>query len=537
MSNLLNTSEGRSVIIEAQRYLLRRRLSRFFKRNLVIDFEQYSKGLSEFDLGTLLGQLNPAWDDELIDLYRLLGTIGALTESIADTQIYVNPTTGSDITGTGSTDRPYASLWFLGFLPRRINHLYRVLIYGDIDHNDPLTLTNEFGDGGSLSFVGVGSAVEVFSAVASFVDNVPVNHQQVWLEIEVNTPPVAGVTRSFIQFTDGANATFAAPVNRIDSGNQLVWFRRDPVSGIAQNNNFIYVEPARTLTVQGLNIDCLGSHRVPTSLAFRGARVNFVNLKISLDYSGNNVDTMVYTSGVPMTFSFCQIQGYSEASRYPIKFTNSINEYVPVDDQLIALSACGIGNLFQSAGGQPLSCGLQFIHPDNPEFAYGDRLLSIENGSYVQSVDCMAYVQASGSSTIRRLSAKQFQFYSALSDTDYIAADPKDNTPNALNIEHSVVRLGHVLVGIANSGILAVDSRVNFSQGGGGVGAPMTVLNAYAVDLSGQTLFYFRNPWTGISGTINDLVFSDPAPATASPFPAANSIVSGALGSHVSRYN
>jgi len=537
MSNLLNTSEGRSVIIEAQRYLLRRRLSRFFKRNLVIDFEQYSKGLSEFDLGTLLGQLNPAWDDELIDLYRLLGTIGALTESIADTQIYVNPTTGSDITGTGSTDRPYASLWFLGFLPRRINHLYRVLIYGDIDHNDPLTLTNEFGDGGSLSFVGVGSAVEVFSAVASFVSAAPVNQQQVWIEIEVDTPPVSGVTRSFIQFTDGPNVSYATPVNRIDIDNQLVWFRRDPVSGIAQNNNFTYIEPAHTLTVQGLNIDCAGSRRVPTSLAYRGSRVNFVNLKISLDYSGNNVDTMVYTAGVPMTFSFCQIEAYPEASRYPVVFTNSINEYVPVDDQLVTISACGVGNLFQSAAGQPLSCGLQFIHPDDPEFDYEDRVLLIKNGSYVQSCDCMAYVRATGHSTIRRLSAKQFQFWVATSDCDYLCADPNNNTPNALNVENSLVRMGHVLIGAANTGIYCVNSRIYFSQGGGSVAATMTVLGAYAFDLSGQSKLYLRNPWTGQTGTINDIVFSDPSPVVPAAFPAANAIVSGGNGSDVSRYN
>ena len=122
MSDLLNTSEGRNVIIEAQRFLLKRRLARFFKRNLAIDFEQYEKGLGEFDLSTLLGQLNVAWDDELRDLYRLLGTVGGLTESIAETEINVNPATGSDITGTGSADRPYASLWFIG---ERMTFRYR----------------------------------------------------------------------------------------------------------------------------------------------------------------------------------------------------------------------------------------------------------------------------------------------------------------------------------------------------------------------------------------------------------------------------
>jgi hypothetical protein len=537
MSNLLNTAEGRNVVLEAQRYLLKRRLSRFFKRNLVIDFEQFSKGLGEFDLGTLLGQLNPAWDDELIDLYRLLGTIGALPESIADTQIYVNPTTGSDITGTGSTDRPYASLWFLGFLPKRINHLYRVLIYGDIDHGGPLTLTNEFGDGGSLSFVGVGPAVEVFSAVASFVDAAPVNQQQTWIEIEVHTPPVAGVTRSFIQFTDGANVSYAAPVNKINIGDQLVYFRRDPLSGIAQNNNFHYIEPANTLTVQGFSADCAGSRRVPTSLAWRGSRVNFVNLKIALDYQGSTVNTMFHTSGVPMSFSFVQIEAAGEASRYPCVVENSINEFVPVDDQLIALSNCGVGNLFQGASGQPLSCGVQFINPDAEEYDYDDHILLIGNGSYIQSVDCMGYVRANGSSTIRRLSAKQLQFWVATSDADYVAADPGNNTPNAISIENSVARLGHVLVGTANTGLYCVNSRIYFSQGGGSVAATMTVLTAYAVDLSGQSKLYLRNPWTGQSGTINDIVFSDPSPVVAAAFPAANAIVSGGNGSDCSRYN
>lgn len=537
MSNLLNTAEGRNVVLEAQRHLLRRRLSRFFKRNLVIDYEQYSKGLGEFDLGTLLGQLNVAWDDELIDLYRLLGTIGALPESIANTQIYVNPTTGSDINGTGSTDRPYASLWFLDFLPHRINHLYRVLIYGDIVHGGPLTLTNEFGDNGSLSFVGVGPAVEVFSAVADALAAPPVNQQQTWIEAVVGTPPVAGVTRSFVQFTSGANDTFAAPVNRINIPGEIIYFRRDPLSSVAENDTYHYIEPAHTLTVQGFSADCPGSHRVPTSLSFRGARVNFVNLKISLDYQGFNVDTMFYTHGVPMTFGFVQIEAAGESSRYPCVIENSVNEYAPVDPQLSVLANCGVGNLFQGTGGQPLSCGAQFINPNATEYAYDDRVLLIDNGSYVQSLDCMAYVRANGSSTIRRVSAKQFQIWNATTDADYICADPNNATPNALNIEHSLVRIGHVLVGTANSGIYCVNSRVYFSQGGGDVAATMTVLGAYAIDLAGQSKFYFRNPWTGTSGTLADIVFSDPAPVVTSAFPPANAIVSGGLGSDCSRYN
>lgn len=538
MSNLLNTAEGRNVVLEAQRHLLRRRLSRFFKRNLVIDYEQYSKGLAEFDLGTLLGQLNVAWDDELIDLYRLLGTIGALPESIADTQIYVNPTTGSDITGTGSTDRPYASLWFLGFLPKRINHLYRVLIYGDIDHGGPLTLTNEFGDGGSLSFVGVGPAVEVFSAVASDVTQVR-NFQSVWLCIDTTIAPVPGVTKSFIQFTSGTNDNDAAPVCQINAASNLVFFRRDALSSVGVADTFRYIEPAQKLTLQGFHLDCRGSSGVSNATNWRGSRVNFVNLTISIDYSGVAVGPMVTIKGVPVSFPFCQLEVGGQPSIFPVEIYNSVNEYNPLDDQLSALSQCGVDNLFLGTAGQPLACGMQFINPDDNEYDFDSRVLKFCNGAAAHDIDCMSETRVTGSVLLRRISTKTCVFNCSTVDADNLCFSPNDiDDALAVDMLHSNVYFGQILVGTCSNAIRLLNSRCYFFAGAGDdASGDLTNIANYAIEMAGQSKFYFRNAWTGPSGTVNDLYFSDPAAPVAAAFPAANAIVSGGLGSDCSRYN
>jgi hypothetical protein len=535
MSNLLNDAEGRAVVLRAQKWLLESRLSRFFKRNIVIDYSQWSLG-GDFDLATTLGALNPAHDDELRDLYRLLGTIGALPQSIADTTVYINPTTGSDVTGTGSATTPYASLWFLPFLPKRIDHLYRILIYGDLDHGAELTITNEIGDNGCLSFVGIGAAVEVFSAVASSV-SVITDFQNTWRMIDTVTPPVAGCAKSFIRMTSGTNNNYAAPVVKVDPANSHIFFRRDPLNSVAAPDTFQYVEPAQTLTVRGLTIDCNGSHKVNGGLlGWRAGRVVFHNLKISIDYQGLSVGNVMTTRGVPVVFAFCQLEAAGQSSTFPVEIYNSFNEYKPVDTGLLTVSGCGITNVFQGDGGSPTSCGLQSISPFSDEHGYNDRVLQIGSGAVIHAFDCMAYVRATGSNTIRRMSAKQWDFTSANSNTDYLGADPKSTTPSAFNMDHSIVYFGHGLVGECRNAFEVFDSRVYFFAGGGDdASGALTAISLYAIDMVGQTKFYFRNAWTGPSGLVNDIIFNDPAAPVASAFPAANSLVTDNLGNDCSR--
>jgi len=203
MSNLLATEEGRAALFEARNYLLRRRLSRFFKRNLVIDYDRWSHGSAEFDLSTLLGQLNPAHDDEILDLYRLLGTFGGLETSLGDVSIYVDADNGDDQTGTGSSDRPMASLWFVPYLPRKINHFYRIILMSDIDmsgvNGQYLDFDQNIGSGGCLTLAGYGPEEEVLNGLAGVCTfSTPFQSEEY---LGVNPAPTAATVGNWVQNT------------------------------------------------------------------------------------------------------------------------------------------------------------------------------------------------------------------------------------------------------------------------------------------------------------------------------------------------
>lgn len=550
MSNLLNTAEGRNVVIEAQRYLLRRRLARFFKRNLVIDYNQWSVGTGEFNLSTLLGQLNPAWDDELTDLYRLLGTIGGLQESIADTTIHINPTTGSDITGTGSATNPYASLWFIGddpgltgsftpnMLPRVINHNYRVLIYGDVVFPGTLTLTHSFGDNGCLSFIGVGPEVEVLAGLSGALTGVT-NQQFCARELDLSVAPVDNCLPTFIQFTSGADDRNVAGVLRVDNAASKLWVRHNPALNTAIADTYRYVRPAWKLTCDGLNIDCNGSRYVGPTVNFRGSRIVFCNLDIEIEESGFGIDRVSFLRGVPIVFGFCRIL-QDDGNYYPWKIENEINRYRPLDDQVEALSGTNIANLFAAAaGGSPDQCGMKFI-PQNgdPQYSAQDLILEIDGNAWIEATECMASVGCYSSSPLIYRSAFKMIVLSACNGALWqLVLDPNNDNQVALSCYESLIQQNLILYGNCRRAILLRNTRFTFNDGGGDAAGTFTAIVDYAMQIDGQSSVYFAIPWSGTSGAVppGDMVFTDPLVAVTSAFPAANSIVTDALNNNASR--
>lgn len=541
MSNLLNDAEGRNAIREAQLYLLRRALSRFFPRNLVIDYEQWSKGLAEFDLSTLLGALNESWDDEIRDLYRLLGTIGGLTESIADTEIYVDSVTGNDVTGTGSSSRPYASLWFLPWIPKRINHKYRILIIEDLDHGDKITITNDFGDEGCLSFIGVGAEVEVLSGLSGTVSNPPTSHQNVWHEFTGSVLPTTATLKTFIQYTSGVDQNHAVPVNRIDAVNGYIWTRYHPSANIVQNDTYRYVVPPVELTVEGLDIDCNGSEYVGLEATYRGARVVFCNLTINLDDGSLTVKRLVTTKGVPVSFGFCQIYTNGQADgteRWPISFQNNINEYCPVDTQVETLSQSNVQNIF--ALDRPTTAGLQFTNKAADEFVFSDQVLELVEDANLYYTDCMASCRVYLSNTeIYKSSFKQLRILSSNAHLHFTMQDPNNVGNDAMHCFDSTLYSTSILFGRCLDAAWTINSRWRFDGGGGdaGVGSFLTQIVGYSFGMNGMSKIYTETAWSGTSGTTNDIAMYDTAAPTPFAFPAVNSQVNDGLFNVVMRGN
>jgi hypothetical protein len=531
MSNLLNDTEGRNVVLEAQRDLLRERLSRFFKRNLVIDYEQWSKGLGEFDLQTLLGQLNVAWDDELRDLYRLLGHIGGLTESVADDVIYVNSTDGSDITGTGSADSPYASLWFLPNLPRRIAHQYTILIKGDVDHDNILTICHEFSGDGCLSLVGQGVAEDPFGGGLDGIVNAQVTELNTWKFITTSVNPVVANGKHFLRMKTGAAQDNAAPICTLDPAGFRIWTRFGPMAGIANPDEYSYAIPPITLTIKGADI-CAVNGENATEISSNPAvsRINFVNLNIDLNSDAPTRYRAFVTSGAPMGFWFVRIlcPDNSFSAGPDIVFKNDINRFNPSTEtsDLETQSQSDIANLFLGAGG-PASAGLMVVNRSaDPRHEWNDEIIALEHNVRVQCVDAMGRWDILKSNVeLRQCSARSFLCQNSTAWFYNCAAIAEITGVSAYCLYANLSRVNWIegLWGTSDTCGVLQSAFLRFINSGADSGALSTM--TYGVDLSGISKMYMTNAWQGTALPVGqDIYWSDQAVPASVAFPPVNKI-------------
>lgn len=545
MSNLLNDNEGRNVVLVAQKDLLERRISRFFERNLVVDYDQWSNG-GEFDLATLLGDLNVAWDDELRDLYRLLGHVGGLNESVQDETIYVNSTTGSDTEGTGSAAEPYASLWFLSNLPNVIGHDYRVLITGDIDMEDTIDIDVSFVGEGCLSIIGVGAAVDPYAGIF----NGAVTNEWAWNNslhsIELSNPPVGTtVTRYFYRATSGGDLNRVAPVTRFLT--PIVHVRLDPTVNVAAADNYSFCIPAYTINCYGLSLNANNGGNVPrqgvapnTSMA---SRINFVNLNIRIDEDRDSCYRNIVTRGAPMGFWFCRLLIPDGNETEKVVFQNDVNKYNPtVEASLLEdASQSGITNMFQGFGIDN-SCGCFIVCRDSDEFAWNagtDRfnpILRLEENSRVKSVDCMAQWKIEEANVqIIRCSASQFRIRNSLAHSWCVWTCTDDNDTDRIGVyaEVSMVNWVDCVMGLMETCFSLLASQLRMSNVEGAIG-PVSDYD-YIIRLSGISKALITEAWTGDASNVSDIYFPDPAAPISVAFPGAGAIQTDALENTVLR--
>lgn len=315
MSNLPNSQEGRSALIEAQKYLLRRRLSRFFKRNLVVNFNHFLAG-GQFNIQGLLGQLNQINDPEILELYRLLGIIGGLETTIAPMIFYVQ-NTGSDIIGDGSITNPYASLWFLNHLPRKIAHPIIVYIQSDITDNNSYCLdqtitTNE----GAIHIAGTGAYTVLDS-------NLIVNVQNYQARYVLTTGlSLVDSYNSFVRFKNGPLTNFVLPA--LKALGSVGTYETPLVVGTSPNigNTFDIIKPGYTLTLNGLTVDLRGE-TLPANLGMQPQNNRFTiqNLTINNSVPGPNFPR--FTIAGNSALEFVSIEVTAPYSQW--KFTGQVN--------------------------------------------------------------------------------------------------------------------------------------------------------------------------------------------------------------------
>lgn len=304
MSDLLSTPDGVNAVVVAQRYLLERRLSRFFKRNLVISYNDWKSG-NGFVLETLVGELNSFHDEEVLDLFRLLALVGGTAATMADMEIFVDPTNGSDTTGDGTETLPYQSLWFLPTLPKRIDHEIDILLLGDVSYPNfaEMLVDHDFGAKGVLNFIGVGTPEIVEGPFeVSFVSalaGIPC------VTITMTTAPGAAHAGEFLMATSGTDAGQTQAIHSLPSVDTFLCLKGSFPS-LSPGDTMNVVRPSVTLSCRALAVTSRNGSWY--SDIVRGeSKISFTNLIIDIANTNDARDSLLIDSTCDTAFGFVQI--------------------------------------------------------------------------------------------------------------------------------------------------------------------------------------------------------------------------------------
>jgi len=165
MSNLLNHPYGTAALREAVADQIRARIRRWFERNTNIAFYDWVTALKipNFDLATVLDDLNVVHDQEILDLYQLLKAL-YWEDFAVDADFYIDTVTGDDNLGNGTVLNPWATIGRAQqILPEYINSNINIFVSAPVAN--PVfymyDMNHTFGPDGQLSIQGIDDPVIV----------------------------------------------------------------------------------------------------------------------------------------------------------------------------------------------------------------------------------------------------------------------------------------------------------------------------------------------------------------------------------------
>lgn len=369
MTQLLTTEDGRNAAIVAKKFLLQRRLSRFFKSRLPIAVEEY-ENTGVFDLATLLGQLNDAHDPEILTLFRLLGLSGGLGETVADMEIHVDGTAGSDETGDGTAASPFQTLWFFDFLPKRVKHKIDIVFTGNVgDGTFDMVFDHVFSGNGCINIIGSGAPTQIagpftVTAVTNFAGGIAAT------SIDSNIAPGAAYEGMFVQAADGADQGKAAAVYDVAAGSTVIQTGPVIFNGLAPADQINIVEPTPVLTLHSLYGYASGEKNV-WSFSYRRNRIVFMNMKLVLPNDQESEERFVWNNRCHTQFSFVQANVTSFAEAH-INLYGYVNDGASVSTNVEALANSGVQNLNDEVTGSHSTMAGMTIATNTPIYTRGE---------------------------------------------------------------------------------------------------------------------------------------------------------------------
>jgi hypothetical protein len=400
VADLLSTPAGINTLNRIACFLGRKWSSRNMERAFWRAFKQWET-TGYFDRSVMLHELNPIVQDDIESLDNFLASIGCLDTIESNTTIYVDPVAGSDLTGDGSLDHPYATLGFLECYTKKINANFRVLLLNDLDMGiDPLNLDFEICAGGCFSICGVGAPTVVTTSLGAgpftitdvqHYGGAPTNDYGHDIKI-AGTTVAYELVGKWIRFLTGPNAGEVYPVNT-NSGSWIFirgGLEADPVIG----NTFDIVEPKITLSCQTVNIEMSGLDNVLT-FTEQASRFNMLNLRLDLTGSlpaYNATRNFVLNNQLESQMSFVTLS--SENHNEPIHIESNLNRYSATDSDIALYLNTGIQNI-----DGPASSGTQsgVIFYDANITGYTYTFAVIRGAYFVRCVECYNVIEVRSS--------------------------------------------------------------------------------------------------------------------------------------------
>lgn len=394
MADLLATQAGREILNRAACFLGRQFSSRKMQTAFWHYFKQW-ESTGYFDKAGMLGAMNPEDQDNIESLNALLASLGCLDVVETSMNIYVDPVNGSDVTGNGSEDYPFASMAFLNTFPKEINAFVRVFLLNDLDMvAETLNLNFSLGTDGCFSIAGVGAFNVVTTSggagpftVTGVAASGAVPNDYGW-EIQA----AVGWTNyelvgKWLRFDTGANAGEAYPINTNDTTHAFI--RGGLEAAVVNGDTFSIVEPAITLSCATINIEITGPDNV-YPVTYDASRFNLLNMNINLDgppiiFSRN----FVLNSEIESQISFVTI--ISESQSEPVFIESNLNRYRSVDGDVATYAQSTVHNL-DGAVSQGSPCGLLVYNP-NPGSIYTYNSVIIKGAEFVRCVECYGVVE------------------------------------------------------------------------------------------------------------------------------------------------
>lgn len=419
MANLMSTEAGRAVLRRIACFLGRNFMAANLPRNFILAYNGW-KASGYFDFTVLQGAVNELTQDEIAEFNSCLASLGCLDdETQSDMTIHVNAITGSDVSGDGSSSHPYASLFFLGFLPKHINHKVRVLLETDVTAGF-LDFQFQFGENGSFSLIGVGEPVLAPTSIGSgpfaltTVDYIP--GLQGYGEFYQSTPFTApGETYGkWMRFTAASTlANECIPFSGFNLGPKFTvrnGFSATPIVG----DEYEIIKPKITLNCQGLNANCRGSTLIKDIVNLYGSKFNILNLNIDFSDSTISDNEFVLNNQVETIFSFVTI-----INNATCRIKSDLNRYAAIDTELNALSQSNLVNL-TNANGNGTCCGLNFYRESWPPASYSsDEIVISVPAKYVCALNCLGKLVVEGTSGLTLIRSAMGQLFGRLASSCY----------------------------------------------------------------------------------------------------------------------